>query len=141
MPGSSYIRPFEYRTSPVFGLVSVYINKWCSRVNTLHIWINMLHKQNNKIFSVCAKIWTWISRMNVEHICQLYHASLTLPNKTALTNVQLSISECVCYSKIRKFICVGSFFSNNGVALYLFYIEFNLIRKTVYCVLAFYHAF
>jgi hypothetical protein len=34
------------------------------KFNTLHIWIQMWYKQNKKVFSVWAKIWTWIFKMN-----------------------------------------------------------------------------
>jgi hypothetical protein len=43
--------------------IYMYINKQCSRVNTLQIWIQMWHKQTQKIFSAWAEILTRISRI------------------------------------------------------------------------------
>jgi hypothetical protein len=43
--------------------INLYINKKCSRVNTLPIWIQMRHKQNKKTLSLFSEIWAQISRM------------------------------------------------------------------------------
>jgi hypothetical protein len=56
--------------------IFMYFNKQCSTVNTLQIWIKMWHKQNKKIFSVCAEIWTQIFRMSNRKISQLCHSAL-----------------------------------------------------------------
>jgi hypothetical protein len=56
----------------------MYINKWCSRVNTLQFWIQMRHKQKKKIFSVYAKIWTPISKINNKRINKLCHTATIL---------------------------------------------------------------
>jgi hypothetical protein len=53
--------------------IIVNIHVWCSRVNTLQIWIQMRHKQNKKIFSVYVEAWTQISRMKYKSICQRCH--------------------------------------------------------------------
>ncbi len=37
------------------------------KISALYIWIQMWHKQNKNLFSVNAKIWTWISQVAAKY--------------------------------------------------------------------------